>query len=340
MHHRFFVILLVVGTFGYLGFKSYTPLEVDQNTPLSLLVNELEGKTPLHTKRKTSDKEIIQRGYDLVHEGRAKGPDGKMSSKQSKHFTCRSCHNVVQEDPSLGNPNPEARLKYAVEKNLPFLQGTTLWGIVNREHWYNGDYFKKYGSLVDPARDTLENAVQLCAVQCSQGRAYEEWEMEAVMAYLWSLELKISDLGLKESDLSELNKAVSGDAGAKTAALKMLKSKYMTASPATFKYPWKGMPVKNGEGGNTENGKNIYKKSCMHCHKQGGFTNFTLDISKLDLKLLANNVEKDNDFSVYWITRLGTHPIPGYKPYMPHYPLERLSDQQIEDLVAYIKANN
>ncbi|RMF22347.1 MAG: cytochrome c, partial [Bacteroidetes bacterium] len=33
----------------------------------------------------------------------------------------------------------------------------------------------------------------------------------------------------------------------------------------------------------------------------------------------------------------GTYAIPGHKPYMPHYPLERMSKQQVEDLRAYIE---
>ena len=31
--------------------------------------------------------------------------------------------------------------------------------------------------------------------------------------------------------------------------------------------------------------------------------------------------------------------MPGYKPYMPNYTKERLSDKQLEDLMAYIKNN-
>jgi mono/diheme cytochrome c family protein len=310
--------------------------EIENQKTVSEVLTSLGEPTSQHASKKSNDQELIQKGADLIHKGVAIGPNGKKSSKQSKHFACRSCHNVEREDPVLNDPKPEYRLKFAIKNDLPFLQGTTLWGIVNREHWYNGDYFKKYGNLVDPARDTLVNAVQLCAIQCSQGRAYEDWEMDAVMAYLWSLELKMSDLDLKSEEIQKINEAIEGSDEQKTEAIALIKSKYLLASPATFKYPWKGMPINKGKGGNVKNGSEIYKRSCMHCHQQGGVTNFTLDISKLDMKLLANNVKKNNDYSIYWITRLGTHPIPGYKPYMPHYPVERLSDAQIEDLVAYV----
>ena len=47
-------------------------------------------------------------------------------------------------------------------------------------------------------------------------------------------------------------------------------------------------------------------------------------------------LKKTSEMSVYEIVRRGTNPIAGYKPYMPHYTQEKLSNQQIEDLVAYI----
>ena len=48
-------------------------------------------------------------------------------------------------------------------------RGTTFYGITNRETWYNDDYYKKYGDLVKPANENLVEAVQLCAMECSQG---------------------------------------------------------------------------------------------------------------------------------------------------------------------------
>ena len=91
--------------------------------------------------------------------------------KQSKHFVCTSCHNIQKEDPDLSIADPQARLEYARDMELPYLPGTTLYGAVNRTSFYNGDYEKKYGDLVKPARNNLREAIQLCAVECSQGRA-------------------------------------------------------------------------------------------------------------------------------------------------------------------------
>ena len=72
-----------------------------------------------------------------------------------------------------------------------------------------------------------------------------------------------------------------------------------------------------------------------------GATNYVLDNSKITFNRLENHLRKQGNQSVYQITRKGTYAIPGYRPYMPHYTKQRMSDQQLEDLIAYInqKAN-
>ena len=99
--------------------------------------------------------ENIQRGKEIILEGRTTAPDGKRSKYVSVYYMCTSCHNNVIEDPLLTVSNPQDRLEYAREHQLPFLQGTTFYGITNRESWYNDDYYKKYGDLVEPAADDL-----------------------------------------------------------------------------------------------------------------------------------------------------------------------------------------
>jgi hypothetical protein len=42
-------------------------------------------------------------------------------------------------------------------------------------------------------------------------------------------------------------------------------------------------------------------------------------------------------FSVYDITRKGTYSKNGYKPYMPNYTKERMSDRQLENLMEFIR---
>ena len=109
--------------------------------------------------------ELIRMGEELVKEGRTMGPDGKRTKYISKHYVCTTCHNIEIEDPDLKINDPQARLEYAVQHNLPSLQGTTFKGIVNRESWYNDDYVKKYGDeKIEIAHENLREAIQLCAI--------------------------------------------------------------------------------------------------------------------------------------------------------------------------------
>ena len=229
-------VLLICLLLGMgLTFTLETGGKFSSDSSLSDVLLELGEHKPLHYSEKKSDTTLLRQGYEIITEGKTIGPDGKMSKLQSKHFKCTHCHNLVQEDPDLRVSDPEARLKYADQNNIPFLQGTTFYGMVNRETFYNDDYQVKYGSLVTPARDTLLNAVYLCTVQCSQGRALDEWETEAVMAYLNSLSFKLSDLRLSSGDIAKLNRYKKG--GDNTDLIAWLKTFYLQKSPAKFVDP-------------------------------------------------------------------------------------------------------
>jgi len=106
---------------------------------------------PSHFRENLSTEEV-ERGRQLVWEGiTSNPPQGETSAPISRFFTCVTCHNTVREDPVLTEVNAEARLSYAMENKLPYLQGSTFWGIVNRTSWYNDDYVLKYGELVEKA---------------------------------------------------------------------------------------------------------------------------------------------------------------------------------------------
>lgn len=276
------------------------------------------------------NQEKVKVGEALFLFGTSTDPEGKKSTRISKHYVCASCHNNVKEDPNLANPNPVARLNYAKEMNHPFLQGTTLYGVVNRTSWYNGDYEKKYGDLVIPAKDTLANAIQLCAKECAQGRLLEDWELEAFLHYLWSIQLTLDDLDLSQEERRLVTQK-------KDTALAMLQSKFAPVSKATFVNSLSPDERTYGATGNADLGKVIYTQSCLHCHDpKTRITNLKLEDNKLSHQLLKSMLKKTSEMSVYEIVRSGTYPIIGYKPYMPHYTEERLTNQQIEDLVAYI----
>lgn len=303
-----------------------------ETTPLSHVMALLGDEQP-HHYRDNPDSKLIQQGYDLITKGKTIGPDGRKSKIISKHFMCTDCHNIAREDPDLNKSDPEARMEYAKLKDIPFLQGTTLWGIVNRRSWYNDDYIKKYGDLVLPTNDTLVNAIQLCTEVCSQGRKVDKWEVEAILAYFYSIEMTLGDLDLSEGEMASLNSSKSKSKD----NIDLLRSKYLTYSPATFLDAKYGDDRKYGEHGDVSKGEEIYERSCMHCHHGNkGITNMTLNDSKLDHQFLKSHIKSNGKKSIYTISRKGTYAKPSYKPYMPLYTEERMSKNQLEDLAAFL----
>lgn len=300
----------------------------------------LKDSIPKHYRRYKP--EDVKRGEEIVKLGRTLAPDGRRSSYVSKYYVCTSCHNIEQEDPDLRVSDPEARLPYVKTKGIPFLQGSTFKGIVNRESWYNDDYVKKYGdTLIQKAHRDLKESIQLCAVQCSQGRPMENWELEAVLAYFWRLEFTFEDLGMSQADLKKINDAFP-EADKHPELIGWIKSFYLQKSPAHFfDAPYSKKEGYEGLEGNMERGEDLYQLSCLHCHQNGRVSHYLLDESGLSFRHLDKMIEKDSHFSLYQIIAYGTYAIPGHRPYMPHYPLERMSKQQVEDLRAYIeyKAN-
>jgi mono/diheme cytochrome c family protein len=311
----------------------------NKETLVSDVLEALGAPSPAHKPNDLSP-ENIQRGRDLATTGYAIGPDGKRSRIQSRYFACTNCHLMDKEDPDLRVSDPEARLTFLLQRNLPFLQGTTMYGTYNKESWYNGDYEKKYGDWIKPARHSLEGAINLCATVCSQGRALEAWEMDAMKAYFWSISLKLGDLSLTESDWQRL-KSLQGTGKPDPAAVAWLKSFYRLGSPATFvEAPEdKRTGYQVGRKGNPEVGKHLFVRGCMSCHgAQGSSKYLKLDMGKLSLTMFRNKIASNGYFSLYEIIRHGTHSTQGHRPYMPNYTAERMSNQQVEDLRAFVEA--
>ena len=87
--------------------------------------------------------------------------------------------------------------------------------------------------------------------------------------------------------------------------------------------------------GNAASGKYIFEKSCMTCHENERVSFYNINnssISKKDLLKKLNNKENE----LLTILRYGTQPLPGSKAYMPLFTNEKLSDQHIADLIAYL----
>lgn len=299
-------------------------------------VLEKLGDPPLSKPDRTMHGVSAEKGKNLVLTGYAIAPGGNVTDKQSKHFVCTSCHNVEREDPDLTVSDPQARLEYVVENKLPFLQGTTLYGAVNRTNFYNDYYIEKYGELVEDAQEDIRGAIKLCAIECAQGRELESWEVESILAYLWEIDLKIGDLNLSEAQQQRIEQALNADAQ-DAELVDLIKSKYLQASPATFVKPPESRKAGYDLVGDPANGQLIYEASCLHCHENQRYAFFNLDDSALTHKFMTKHIPRYTRYSLYQVGRYGTYPLPGKRAYMPLYTNEKMSNQQMEDLRAYME---
>jgi len=307
--------------------------------PVSEVLFALGEAKPDHWREATP--ELVRAGQELFETGRTRGPDGKKVKKTSREFECSDCHNAVLEDPDLRASDAAARLDHAVANDLLVRPGTTMYGTVDRTSWFNDDYVVKYGDLVKPANEKLVEALQLCSVECSQGRALTDWEVDAFLAYFWSIGLIWSDLPTDGISLAEAEQASQGDDAAREAARLAVREKFLAESPATFgKLPADHAQDGAGYGltGDAERGGQLYKAACLSCHGKGGTSFYRLADKRGRYAELRRNQHKDDKWS-YWVSiREGTKPQAGQ--YMPLWTEERLSDQQLEDLRAWIDQNS
>jgi cytochrome c5 len=292
---------------------------------VSSVLNELGESFPDHYNVPRDTASII-RGQDLYFKGKAISPKGVEGTKISEVFTCNHCHNTKREDPDLAINDPEQRLQFAIKNNLPFLQGTTMYGAVNRKSWFNDDYLLKYGEeLIAPARNNLIEAIKLCSKECSMGRDLEHWEADSIASFLWSLQYKISDLKFTPT---EKEKVKNYQNYKKEEIKELILSKYLSKSSATFvKVPSNG--ISYGYEGDPVSGRQIYESSCLHCHNPETSVSHIIKFKnkKSTFKYLAKF--KNN----YHALRDG---IEKKKSYMPLFSKERMSNKQLDDLKSYI----
>ncbi|NNE54767.1 MAG: cytochrome c [Flavobacteriales bacterium] len=333
---RIVTIAIILAGVVFTGF-TLEQEPISDETPVFEVLDQLGQTMPDHFIA-NPDPDKVHKGYELVHFGRTDDPNGGMSKFISKFYVCTDCHNQVREDPDIANPSPEARLKHAIKNDLKFLQSTTFWGMVNRETFYNDDYEKKYGALVDKARTSLAESTQLCAKECSSGRYLEDWELECILHYYMTLQLKMGDLDLSAKEIKKFANA--SGLKDKERAKDKLKSRYTTASHAHFG-DWPANTTEgyaNTDDGDPKLGEAIYEHSCMTCHRMYGPSQLVLDKSELTFNKFVKHMTMNTKFNLYEITRKGTYAEPGHRQYMPMYPLERLSNQQVEHLRAYIES--
>ncbi len=308
-----------------------------RDTPVSTILFALGEERPDHWRE--PDEALAKAGEEIVHLGQTVDPDGAQTKRVAPAYECTDCHNTFLEDPDLRVSDPEARLDYAIEHDLPFLPGTTLYGIVDRTSWFNDDYVKKYGDLVAPANKSLVGATNLCSKECSQGRYLTDFEMDAVLTYFWTLGLRWGDLPEDGISLALAETvAQRGDDGQKADVRAQIRGKFLSGSPATFG----DTPAEYGKGaagygteGDPERGHEIYVRSCLHCHDKGGvvFLHKFAD-KKGSYKALYRGSAHKGIESYYHVIRYGTKP--AFDKYMPLFPIEKMNDEQVEDLRAWI----
>jgi mono/diheme cytochrome c family protein len=295
----------------------------------------LGGENVAH-KMEAVDYTKAELGRQLIFTGQTKR--GVFKSKViSPYFKCIDCHNVKNEFMDARNNKAENRLEHAINQNLPFLPASTLWGIYNRKAFYNGDYTKKYGEVISEAKASLPEAIQVCAEYCSAGRKLKNWELDAIMHYFKSKELKLKDLpidGNTKKNILNVGKLTEKE---KTKFLQILETCIVKAYPATFMETMPRDERRYGENADAENGREIFNRSCMHCHENGRVTNLKLGRDVLTGRMFEKHLTDYTDLSLYQIVRHGTYTMPGRNQYMPLYTKEKMSDEQLENLVAYLK---
>lgn len=328
-----FLIFVVVGMLSLTKrFKKKSNIKDIFELPVQDVLIELGDKKPLHYLQKVNQ-DSAKMGYEIVHFGQLKN---KSNKRVSKFFVCTDCHNQVKEVEDLANETAAERLKYGMMHDLPFLPASTFYGQYNKIHWYNGDYANKYGDLVIPTRDSLENAIQLCAVQCSQGRKLEKWELRSIVHYYKSIEIKMGDLILNQNETEKIINNLGRNA---PKLVQLIKRKYNQINDATFG-DLNPTETENYSP-NLKNGKYIYEKGCLHCHGMGkDITNFEFDSDKLTFSFLESKLKKHNHYTVPYIVRKGTYAVTGHKQYMPQYPLQKMNNSQLFDLINYIKTES
>lgn len=265
----------------------------------------------------------LEQGRKLVEEGSL----GGLSKRISPFFVCTDCHNSTRDQASFSSNIAKNDLEYAKNNNLNYLPAASFYGMVNQAEYYSGDYIKKYGDLVLTARNSLDGAIQLCAQECSQGRELTEQEVTYIRAYLKNKELQLNDLFDSPQALEQYKNWTVDK------KQEYMKQNFSPIRTNTFVSTNLNDVAKYT--GQSKNGEYIFNNTCLSCHKDERVSFYEIannDVSKKNLLKKLNNKENE----LLTILRYGTQPLPGQKAYMPQFTAERLNDQQIADLIAFL----
>ncbi|MEM6916631.1 MAG: cytochrome c, partial [Verrucomicrobiota bacterium] len=253
--------------------------------------------------------------------------------KLSEYFFCADCHSSEREQSLLSDsPSAAELLHFAHEKELPLLPGPTFAGITNRDAFFESEMAT---SLDSPSgvNSSLEKAVQFCSTTLAQGRQLNALEMQSVLAYLHSLEWRVGDLGFRGADLAELKRR-----SLNPREYRSIRDDLRKRFPTRAKSTQGELPADSGSGyasratRDPKRGDLVWSRACLHCHgAEGASPHFFGDRDSTWEKLQR----LFEDGTVYLHIREGSKRESGV--HMPPYPDEKLGEQEIEDLRAFIE---
>lgn len=336
----FFLFLLSILALAQLAVHSVPApsLEITNQTMVWKVMTSL-GKVNVNVLDK-NQRSSKTKGQQLVTRGYTSSFKGNKTAKTSKKLVCVACHTIEKEHPSVGTMNPQSRLEHGDSMSIPFLPGAPFYGLVNRVAFFTNDYQQVFAhkdrlALQNGHRD-IRKAIQACNTVYAKGRTLDPWEIESILAYLWTLELKIGDLNIPDSILNIAEQAIKTNKD-NARAVNLMRRYYQEVYPASLIPP---IPI--GERNlispvlnSFTNGKRVYKQSCLHCHAGKRYSNFRLDRSQKTFKFLKKHFDTPTRYSIYDVLRYspGTK---GEKTNSPHYTAQRMSNQQLQDLRFYI----
>jgi hypothetical protein len=313
----------------------------DDETPLWEVMSKL-GKIRLNGLDNARQQDV-DKGRELVNFGYTADFDNKKTTKIAE-LPCAVCHSLVPEYDDLGVIDPQKRLDYADSLGLPFLPASPLYGMVNRIYFFNGDYQSKYqhpkfGDLVKKGHNDIRVAMQACNSIFANGRTLEEWELESILAYLWTLEIRMKDLKFSEKDANDIESALENNTG-NAKAVNLLRRVYPETYPATLISPAlvndrkRTSPILN----NFANGRKVYERSCLHCHENKKYASPKLDSDQSTFNFLKKHIDDTTSrYSIYEALRYLPTPPRGLRnSHSPHFSKQRMSEEQLQDLRFYI----
>lgn len=293
---------------------------------LSLLGAESKPRFP-----GTDDPGLVAAGREMIYKGRLPNSQGE---KLSEYFYCADCHSAEREQRLLSpHGDAQATVDFSIENDLPLLPASTFAGITDRVAYFESGTTDSLEIEAKPKSD-LESAVQFCSTALARGRELNPVEMQAVLAYLFSLEWRVGDLGFRGADLAELKRRSLNRREHNTIVEDLQKRYPLRALRIRGDLPTEsksGYPsVKET---NPERGHQIWSKACLHCHGAEGASQHFFGNRVSTWRKLLSLFE---DGTAYRHIREGSGSENGV--YMPPYPVNKLGEQEIEDLRAYITA--